>query len=178
MTLEETRKILHVLKINYPQSFRNYTASDSNEFLQLWAEAFKKVPVQIVMEAVKSIIYEDTRDYAPNIGQVNDKIRRMLTGNSEIEAVQAWDQVLTFCHKYGGELYDHYQELPDMIRQILPFHSLQNIANGNTQDNEKYKKPAFIKQYKELKESSDLLKLESGELLLSVKSTDMPKQIK
>lgn len=176
MTLEETRNVLHILKINYPQSFRSYTSSDSNEFLQLWYEAFKNIPVQIVMKAVKAIIYEDTREYAPNIGQVNAKIKKMLTTNSEIEAVKAWDDVLTYCHKYGGELYDHYHELPETTRQILSFQSLQGIANGNVQDNEKYKKPNFIKQYKAMRENYDTEKLENGELLL-LASSDIEKRI-
>ncbi len=52
MTYEETRSILTVLKINYPQSFRNWEREQGEAFLNLWSEAFKDDPVQMVAMAV------------------------------------------------------------------------------------------------------------------------------
>ena len=41
MNREETSKVLTILKINYPQSFRSYTNEETYALLDLWAEAFK-----------------------------------------------------------------------------------------------------------------------------------------
>ena len=75
MTTEETKNLLTVLKTNYPNSFK-ISLQDSKQMVALWAEAFKNENVQDVITAVKKIIYEDTREFAPNIAQVKSRIVR------------------------------------------------------------------------------------------------------
>lgn len=89
MTQEETRAILTILRINYPQSFKGWTKEQGEAFLSLWSEAFKDDKTELVSAAVKSIIYGDTREFAPNIGQVKDKIIQ-LTNTTINDADKAW----------------------------------------------------------------------------------------
>ena len=74
MNREETSKVLTILKINYPQSFRSYTNEETYALLDLWTEAFKNDDAAIVNRAIKSIVYSDTREFAPNIAQVKEKM--------------------------------------------------------------------------------------------------------
>lgn len=110
MTREETSKILTVLKVNYPQSFKGWTSEQGEAFLSLWSEAFKDDPVEIVTAAVKSIIYSDTREFAPNIGQVKDKIMQ-ITNPITIDADQAWAMVF----KALSDSYYHAQREFDKL---------------------------------------------------------------
>lgn len=110
MTREETSKILTVLKVNYPQSFRGWTAEQGKMFLNLWSEAFKDDPAEIVTAAVKSIIYGSTREFAPNIGQVKDKIMQ-ITNPVTIDADQAWAMVF----KALSDSYYHAQREFDKL---------------------------------------------------------------
>lgn len=115
MTYEETRKILSVLKVNYPQSFRGWDIDQSHAFLDLWAEAFKNDPVEVVVAAVKAIIYSDTREFAPNIGQVKEKMYK-LSNNVQIDADQAWSMVSKALRNgiYGAE--EEFAKLPPEVQ--------------------------------------------------------------
>lgn len=110
MTREETSKILTVLKVNYPQSFKGWTSEQGEAFLSLWSEAFKEDKADIVTMAVKSIIYGDTREFAPNIGQVKDKIMQ-ITNPITIDADQAWAMVF----KALSDSYYHAQREFDKL---------------------------------------------------------------
>lgn len=81
MTEQETQQILKVLKTNYPNSFRNMSSEESYNYLSLWHEAFKNDDVRQVIEAVKEIIYTDTREFAPNIAQVKSKMTKFNMNN-------------------------------------------------------------------------------------------------
>ena len=70
MKREETQQILQILRLNYPNSFKGLSDKDTFDFLDLWSEAFKDDDVKIVVMAVKSIIYTDTREFYPNIATV------------------------------------------------------------------------------------------------------------
>ena len=110
MTREETSKILTVLRINYPQSFRGWASEQGEAFLNLWSEAFKDDPAEIVTAAVKAIIYGSTREFAPNIGQVKDKIMQ-ITNPVTIDADQAWAMVF----KALSDSYYHAQREFDKL---------------------------------------------------------------
>lgn len=92
MTLEETRSVLKVLRINYPHSFKDLSQQDTKDYLSLWAEMFKHDDYRLVKLAVLSIINGDKREFAPNVGQVKDMMYR-LSSKKEIDADEAWEMV-------------------------------------------------------------------------------------
>lgn len=114
MTYEETRDILTVLRVNYPQSFKNWTREQGEMFLELWSEAFKDDPVEVVTAAVKAIIYGDTREFAPNIGQVKDKIMR-ITHPVTIDADMAWSMVYK---ALGNSLHNAQKEFDKLPPEV------------------------------------------------------------
>lgn len=118
MTFEQTRAILKILKTNYPQSFKNWTKEQSIDFLNLWAEAFKDEPAQIVVAAVKAIIYSDTREFAPNIGQVKNKIFE-LTNDSTMSEHEAWGLVFNALSNSGYHAKEEFEKLPPVIQRIV-----------------------------------------------------------
>ena len=118
MNYEETRKILTVLKTNYPQSFKNWTREQSEMFLDLWCEAFSDEPVQIVVAAVKSIIYGDTREFAPNIGQVKDKIYT-LTHEADLTEQDAWNLVKKALRNSGYHAREEFDKLPPIVQNLV-----------------------------------------------------------
>ena len=89
MNTDETRRVLNTLRMNYPQSFTNFSKQDSFELLDLWQEAFHKVPAHLVMSAVKYFIYNDTRSFAPNIAEVRERVKEEVRRyNSNVKALQ------------------------------------------------------------------------------------------
>lgn len=74
MTDEEIRQVLMVIKTAYPQSFARMDKRHSDLYLALWQKAFRNENAEMVRIAVYHFIYETTRDFAPNIGQIKDYI--------------------------------------------------------------------------------------------------------
>lgn len=115
MTREETKQILLILKINYPQSFKDWNKAQITMFIDLWTEAFQHDNVAVVTNAVKSIIYSTTREFAPNIGQVKDMMQRITTQNG-IDADEAWGMVYK---ALGNSIYnakEEFEKLPDEVK--------------------------------------------------------------
>ena len=119
MKLEETRQILKILKTHYPQSFRNWDIKQSQDFLNLWAEAFKDEPVGLVATAVKSIIYSDTREFAPNIGQVKAMIHKLSTVNNSLTEQEAWNLVYKALENSGYHAEEEFKKLPPTVQKIV-----------------------------------------------------------
>ena len=114
MTVQETRDILTVLKTNYPNSFKNMSREQSYSYLDLWATAFANDNKQDVINAVKEIIYTDTREFAPNIAQVKARMKStiLLENNNVMK-------------KYDENYDDQYDYRKDeMKNRILhnPYH--------------------------------------------------------
>lgn len=118
MNLNETKQILGILKANYPQSFYNWTSEQSKNYLMLWAEAFKDEDVKTVISAVKAIVYSDTREFAPNLGQVKTKIYE-LTTPSRMTEQEAWTAVYKAIENSGYHAEEEFKKLPKIIQRIV-----------------------------------------------------------
>lgn len=64
MTILETGKVLDIIKTAYPE----WKATPAT--VALWADLFADDPAAQVLAAVKSFIAQDTKGFAPSIGQV------------------------------------------------------------------------------------------------------------
>ena len=118
MNYDETRNILSILKLNYPQSFKGWSLQQSHDFLNLWSEAFKDDSVQLVAGAVKSIIYSDTREFAPNIGQVKNKMHK-LTAKDELTEIEAWGTVKAALRNSGYHAAEEFEKLPPVVKSLV-----------------------------------------------------------
>ena len=152
MNYEETRNILTILKINYPQSFKGYTAETGQAFLNLWAEAFAHEPAELVVQAVKTIIYTDPREFAPNIAQVKRKVGEIVNGDTATPE-EAWSMVITAARKAIPGDYENqkilWESLPPIARQIYDPADLATLGMRSMQDNENNSRPMFLKQYRD-----------------------------
>lgn len=163
MNYDETRNILNILRVNYPQSFRGWDEEQQRAYFTILYDAFKNTPAAVVTAAVKSIIYEDDRDFAPNIGQINRKIRTKNGESLVTEPEKRWDEVVTFYKKYWlDEFRKHYSELPELTRRLISIDDLKNLASGTV--NKDFVKNQFVKAYKELKLQQDMEKVASGNI--------------
>ena len=134
MNYNETRDILKVLKTNYPQSFKGWTKEQSYDFLNLWSEAFKDDPVQLVAGAVKAIIYGDVREFAPNIGQVKEKIYK-LTHEADMTEIEAWQLVKNALRNSGYHAADEFEKLPVVVQRLVG--SPRQLYEWSMMDSEK-----------------------------------------
>lgn len=118
MNYEDVRKVLTVLRINYPNSFKNLDKEDRKAYLDLWATAFKDDDGVQVLTAVKSIIYTDTREFAPNIGQVKNKMYE-LAHQGEMTEQEAWNIIAKAIRRSAYHSVEEFEKLPPMLQRLV-----------------------------------------------------------
>lgn len=164
MTLEETERILQVLRINYPMSYKNMTQEDTQAYLKLWQVSFKDYEYLVVAKAVNQIIQSDTREFAPNVAQVKTRISKTAIGKTK-EAGEAWEIVLrnAKCDPHTSKV--NYDKLPRNIQKALGgSYLLRDIAWSNKKDLQYYR-DRFLQAYKDICEEEVQL-LNSGQISL------------
>lgn len=172
MEREEIRQILTVLRTAYPQSFTNYNKESATMLMDLWYQIFKNTPSSLVVTAVYNIIAHDNREFAPNPGQVNNRIKDLITDTPESAAEKAWKQVkgaIRSIYKYEGYNpadADHnravYGNLPDLLRLIYTMSDIYRMADIPSKDLESYEKPRFLKAYNAMREAEVSTAMQTG----------------
>ena len=147
MNLEETRTILRVLKNQYPQSYSKLSPEDTEEYLKIWAFAFKDIPYEAVRAAVYNIMITDTNNFAPNIATIMQKI---YSGN-QMSSDEGWAYALTMIRhmtrdrEADQELYD---ALPEEVKAVYCYADFYNMSLMTSSELAQYHKPVFKKEFK------------------------------
>lgn len=149
MTKEETRQLLTVLRVNYPHSFARLSDEETFVFLDLWAEAFKDDPAELVVQAVKAIIYGDKREFAPNIGQVKDRMYTM-THSGMLDADRAWEIVKRAVQRSDRGKREEWEKFPEEVKDgVGSFGTLVEWGRMDADSFDRVIMPFFKKGYKE-----------------------------
>ena len=96
MVLDDTRKILNILKGEYPQSFKNMTANEMALKLNVWQKVLEPFPYNLVEQAVLDIITNCRREYAPQVADIVATVRAQIEPDADILANQAWTELRGF----------------------------------------------------------------------------------
>lgn len=78
MTRNETVDILSKIKSAYQNAFNTFDDDAKRKVLDLWHLHYENVGFEIVRDAVDLFISNDTKGFAPNIGQVNIHINEIV----------------------------------------------------------------------------------------------------
>ena len=118
MTGEETRTILTLLQTEYPQSFAKMDDRQMAMKLKLWASEFQYDDYKAVYAMGRAIMSAGNREFAPNIGQIREKMR-LLTEPEELTDAKAWAMVSRACANglYGYQT--EFDRLPPEIQQAI-----------------------------------------------------------
>ena len=92
MTLNEIAMLLGVIKVAYPNSFRDMQEADRKALLKLWERQFAEYDYKIVETAIDSIIATDTSGFMPSIGRVKEEIIKLTTPPTLTEQ-EAWNLI-------------------------------------------------------------------------------------
>lgn len=118
MTTQEAAKILAVLRVSYPHSFKNFSAEDVNAAVNLWAEMFDSEPYEAVSAAVKTMIATRQEGYSPTIGEVKEYLRK-LKQPEEMNEATAWALVAKACENgYYGYMKE-FAKLPPNVKKAV-----------------------------------------------------------
>lgn len=118
MTVDETLKIMAVLKASYPSFYRDMTRKDAEGIVNLWAEMFAEDDYRLVAAAVKALIASDSKGFPPVIGQVKEKLR-LLTEKKDMTEQEAWGLVAKAVRNGIWGSQEEFDKLPEDIRRIV-----------------------------------------------------------
>lgn len=75
MTRQEALKILAVLRVAYPNSYRGLDEDMASAMAGLWTSQFANMPYSVVSLAVERLISKST--FPPTIAEINDELRSL-----------------------------------------------------------------------------------------------------
>ena len=114
MNREETKEILKVLRVGYPNFYKGLTKREADEIIDLWSTMFSSDSVTIVIEAVKSLMC--TLKFPPTIADVKEKIS-LITQPQTMTEMEAWQMVKSAMNYYNA--VETYDRLPAILRRIV-----------------------------------------------------------
>ena len=149
MVLDDTRKILNILKGEYPQSFKNMTANEMALKLNVWQKVLEPFPYNLVEQAVLDIITNCRREYAPQVADIVADVRAQIEPDADILANQAWTELRGFLRSMSQDRHIDQQKfdaLDDITKEILTYDQLRQMSQSDSKDIE-FKWPWFMKRY-------------------------------
>lgn len=158
MKKETAVKLLKMLKVNYPASFRNMSKEDMNIMVQLWMQSFSEDEETLVEAAVSDFIMNTEEQFAPNVGQIRGRIRR-ASNALKMSADEAWDMVRKATRK-GGTM-DEWNKLPRSVQLALGSQRYLDELAMTDHEQMPFRRSNFVSRYKEVQEREETLELTS-----------------
>ena len=183
MTIEETKTIMNVLFVSYPNSFKGWTDGQFATAKNLWFEMFKHVPYPVMNKAIRKSIGSNRTNFAPSIGEVMYQVKELL---SIYDANTAWEDVCYIVRSVDIEdVTKSVKALDTIAQKIITTQDIQRMKNvPGSMDKER---PSFIATYNRMKDGRESEAIETGNLMsittktkllgLGVKQADIPAQI-
>lgn len=134
MTLNEIAMLLGVIRVAYPNSFRDMQESDRKALMKLWERQFAEYDYKIVETAIDSIISVDTSGFMPSIGRIKEEIIKLTTPKPLTEE-EAWNLIKKAINGANSSPYSvvfingvtdgktgaqrNFEQLPEELQRIV-----------------------------------------------------------
>ncbi len=152
MVLDDTRRVLNILKGEYPQSFKGMTADEMKLKLSVWQQVLKPFPKKLVEQSVLNIITNSRREFAPQVADIVADVRAQLEPDAEILANQAWTEMRGFLKSMSQDRridQQRFDAMDDITKEILTYDQLRQMSQSDSKDID-FKWPWFMKRYTEI----------------------------
>lgn len=123
MTRDDTIKALYILKIAYPQFYKDMTREEGERVVDLWAMMFDGDDPLLVINAVKSFIATDTKGFPPAIGLIKKKMRDISHPDLMTE-MDAWNYVKIAVRNSLYNAKQEFDKLPPTIQSLIGSHNV------------------------------------------------------
>lgn len=143
-TIKET---LTMLKLTYPNSFKDLSKEEALMMIKLWCEDFKNTQKELFIKAINNL--RNTSTYLPNVAMIKKEIANIQI--KEIpKAEDEWLKVLQAVRRYGSyrekEALESLEEYTSYITRHIGY---QNICSSEDQT---WNKKEFIEEYEVMKD--------------------------
>lgn len=158
MEKEQVRKLLTILRTNYPQTFKGWDNEQQQLYMGIWYNGLKNDDYGLALKAIESFIYGDPREFAPNIGQVKDKMFE-LQSVKQIDVGLAWDKVIKAARCDRQKAKEEFDKLPTVIKQAVGTENFLVEVAWADNESVKFHRKEFESRLQEvlLKEKADVI---------------------
>lgn len=127
MTREETKKILMMVQASYP----NFNPPDKTVTINTWFLLLKDNEYLAIEQALRAYITTDTSGFAPNIGQLLDKLHT-IQSPQELNEMEAWALVSRALRNGYYGAVEEFNKLPPLVQKAVG--SPDNLRNWSQTD--------------------------------------------
>ena len=155
MTYQETAKIISMIKVYFPQSFKD---ADPASVVSAWTMALSDVPYTAVEAGLMCFVRTDTKGFPPSPGQLIDQIQKATS--SEMTPGEAWTLYVKAVRNgtYGAE--EEFAKLPKEIQRTIGSPSALREAATSPDLNHDVEKALFERKYTaEMNRAKDAAKI-------------------
>ena len=118
MTVRETGRVMDVLESAYPRYYAGIDKQRQERAVIMWASAFSRDDVRLVVAAVQSFIEMDEKGFPPVPGQIKAKIR-LITQRGELPESEAWSMIRKAVCNSGYESREEFDRLPPPLQKLV-----------------------------------------------------------
>lgn len=118
MTLNEIALLLGVIKVAYPNSFKDMPESDRMALIKLWERQFAEYDYKLVERAIDCIIASDTNPFMPSIGRIKEEIVK-LTQKPAMTEQEAWALIDKATRNGIHNSGEEFRKLPPELQRLV-----------------------------------------------------------
>ena len=158
MTIEDTIKILSILKASYPNFYKELTKKDAETTINLYTEMFSNTEANLVATAIKELIQHQS--YPPTIADIKNKIDELTHPYEETES-ELWEIYKKIIQSgYYGDRTE-FDALPEAIKSYLGNNPnrINELGMMESSTFNSVEKGIFLKQIKVIKERAKNIRM-------------------
>lgn len=116
----ETKKLIKLIKTFYPERYKNYTESDYQDLLDTLQIVFADYTVEQISTAIYIFVRQDTKGFAPSVGQLIEIITKVSTPKSNNLSVdEAWSKVVKAVQNSAYNSIQEFEALPEACKRVV-----------------------------------------------------------
>lgn len=144
MTEGEAKKLFAVMTVAYP----NYRIDDIEYAAKIWVGFLGGYSYEQVNMALRAYITTDTSGFAPNIGQLLDKLH-LIQDPQELNEMEAWSLVSKALRNGYYGAVEEFFKLPPLVQKAVGSpDNLRNWSQTDIKSIENVVQSNFIKTYR------------------------------
>jgi len=125
MTRDEVIQLLSLLKVAYPNFYRNITKTEAERTISLYEDMFINMDFKVVTMAIKELI--NTLQYPPTIADIKNKIDEITTIKKL--PTDLWEQLCMAIKNSGYHSVEEFEKLSPEVKAFVGSpNELKNLA--------------------------------------------------
>ena len=113
VTEKVIKETLTLLKVTYPNSFKDMTKEEGLLLIRVWTNDFKNENEKTFKQAINRIRYKSK--YMPSIAEIKEEIAMIKNTELQLDLDSEWCKVIKLISKYGADFED------DALKELNPY---------------------------------------------------------